>query len=155
MDHFRQTRDIEFKVNIAIWTLIVLAGYFLYGKICLNSCTYLAWYIGISILIVGLHLVWMCKIERSENKDIDYFTLYSNQVHTLKDISKIDKKGSSWVALEVSFTIILAILFLLLLSSEPKQICRPLEHKIDELEKRVSRIENNLEIKQTIDTKLE
>ena len=32
MDHFKQTRDIEIKVNLAYWTLIVVAGVFLYDR---------------------------------------------------------------------------------------------------------------------------
>ena len=48
MKHIMQTREIEFKVNLALWTLIVLSGSFLYGKINLtNTLQYIIYFVPI------------------------------------------------------------------------------------------------------------
>jgi hypothetical protein len=66
MEHFMQTREIELKVNIALWTLLAGTGAaFLYRDISLpqNYCK-------ISSFIVICHfLLWMLPIQFSEDTD--------------------------------------------------------------------------------------
>jgi hypothetical protein len=77
-DHCKQTRDIEFKVNISIWTLIALIGYF--GKIS----TLL--YICIAIAIFIVHFFWMILIQNSEDGDHCYMEEYRKEIEKIVGI---------------------------------------------------------------------
>jgi hypothetical protein len=125
MDHFEKTRNIEFKVNIALWTLIVLSGKFLYDKgIPINESF---WRIG--GVIIFLHLWWMISVQHSEGKDLRF--IYQCRQKLLEavgftpkgfipDKNKWSILGSlSWIFLEVGITILLLVGLAIVLSIKP------------------------------------
>jgi hypothetical protein len=59
--HFNKTRDIEWKVNISLWTLI--AASFTVKSFQLESWEFYT--------LICLHLLWMFFIQLSENKSWD------------------------------------------------------------------------------------
>ena len=88
---YKQTRDIEFKVNIALWTLIIVSGYYINGEIELDSCKdYLIFiipYLLISILLIFAHFkFWMKPIQKSEDADNFYINQYRKKIAELADI---------------------------------------------------------------------
>lgn len=73
MDHFKQTRDIEMKVNLGLWTFIIIAGAFIHEKVPLSDPKDLLIYTYLGIAIFVAHfLFWMVPIVRSQDMD-DYF----------------------------------------------------------------------------------
>lgn len=144
MDHFEKTRNIEFKVNIALWTLIVLVGQFSYGKIILSECCSLIVYIGISCIIIVAHLYWMELIQASQDRDLGFRRIYRSIIHNvlkstkdgnqnnkdlLQELSELslDKLKSTecayrWIFCEVGITFIL-LLGLGIFLSLPQQQC--------------------------------
>ncbi|MCK5215432.1 MAG: hypothetical protein KAR05_08775 [Candidatus Omnitrophica bacterium] len=108
MDHFEKTRNLEFKINIALWTLITLVGQFCYiNKITLNapSCILFA------VVIIILHIFWMYSIQNSENKDLEF--IYQCRLEVLKTIkftpSAANYGLSPWIVIEVAITVLLII----------------------------------------------
>ena len=142
MDHLRQTREIEFKVNLALWTAIVLAGAFLTRYVEVEFTTWRYWYVLVALLIIGGHMfLWMMPVQHSQDRDNDFITAYRQEVETLllgekkltlpkdkrrprwlwKGIGKLRLSGWSWVLSEVGMTFLLLAtvgLLLLLKSSE-------------------------------------
>jgi hypothetical protein len=115
MDHFEKTRNIEFKVNIALWTLIALAGKFGYGKIKLDhNSFFILLYTFFSVVIVVLHWCWMKNIQNSENSDIALRNKYRSEIHKtieleLKLESNQNDSESSWVIIETGVTAVLLV----------------------------------------------
>jgi hypothetical protein len=124
MAHFNQTRSLEFKINLSLWTVIVLAGKFLYGKIYLNNFCSLLLFVAISLLVVFGHLYWMNAIQKSENLDQKFVLEYRKRVEKLvEDIeisndteAHIKERGEVWRKMEVGFTVILLLILGILLS---------------------------------------
>ena len=131
MDHFRQTRNIEFKINLALWTLIVLGGKFLYCKVKLLDPWY-GWiiYLLSALVIVLFHLCWMVSIQNSEDKDDHYINQYRSIVEELGGVNlkKIEfqkpkllpkwlwPSRRSWIFLETGITgMLLIVIFFILL----------------------------------------
>lgn len=107
MEHFKQTRDIEFKVNIAAWTLIVIAYHPLSNLCNINTCC----------LIFGLflfafaHTSWMCLIDQSESKDLETVYNIRREIEE-KSSFKYDTNitpvcEKKWLFVECGFTVIL------------------------------------------------
>lgn len=121
LDHFIQTRTIEFQVNIAIWTLIIAAGSFFYGKIHLEGC-FLYNYFNLAQIIFFIHLIWMILIQRSESIDHDRMNNYRKEIAKLTGIKELEFRhqltlwGWGWVILEVSMTLFLLFSVGLILS---------------------------------------
>ena len=127
MDHFKQTRDIEFKVNLALWVAVVLSGRFLYGKVKLDVFGEWVIFILLSAIIILAHLfLWMMPIQNSEDKDDHFIRQYRSEVEELTGIqlqkqkdkwppklwSMIDalrKDGWSWILFEVGITGLLLV----------------------------------------------
>lgn len=117
MNHFKQTRDIEFKVNIALWTVIVLAGYYLDSEICLEWSN-LCWYILVAAGIILCHLfLWLVPISRSEKFDLKCIKKYRKRIMELAEEKPIaynkqtknilHKRISYWIVFEVGITLLL------------------------------------------------
>lgn len=116
MNHFRQTRDIEFKINIALWTIIILAGYYLDTKISLdkNICQ-LILYIIVSFIITLCHyFLWLSPIARSQRADDHFINEYRHKVEDLTQIQIKPFKGirsiKSWIFFETAITFLLLII---------------------------------------------
>lgn len=139
LDHFMQTRTIEFQVNISIWSLIVLTGSFLYDKIRLEGWWSHLLYGFVLLVVIFIHGLWMILIQYSEDKDHDCMNKYQDIIADLIDIEELknikDKepsnlhkclikirdwfnwKGWQWVILEVVMTLVLLIGVWILLSN--------------------------------------
>jgi len=129
LDHFMQTREIEFKVNLSLWTLIILAGYFLYGKIHLNCLLSISIYSVLALLLYFMHIfLWMMPIQKSEDTDDHYIREYRNKVQELIKVTLAEPEpkkhlvflwnwhykwrtdGWSWIFAETGITFILLVL---------------------------------------------
>ena len=119
MDHFKQTREIEFKVNIAIWTLLALAGSFLYDKI-IPGPLFWSGYAFISLALVAIHWGWMYLISLSQDDDKKLMDGWMSALPLADDgidESQTDKKDTQrkmatsrfgyWIIVEVGFTILI------------------------------------------------
>ena len=73
MEHFNKTRDLEFKVNIALWTLIAVGGYFLKESFPekeltpSQSISLLVVYISSVVGFYLIHKRWMNLVQKSED----------------------------------------------------------------------------------------
>jgi hypothetical protein len=136
MDHFRQTRDIEFKVNLALWTAILLVGYFLYTQPQITKISWLVYWCISGLLIAGHLFLWQMPIQNSEDTDDHFINKYRSIVEELTEAhiskppekspkwlwwpqKKFRKHGWSWIIFEVSITAILLVCLWLVLSSKP------------------------------------
>lgn len=136
LSHFSQTRDIEFRVNIALWTLIAAGGSFLYGKVHLNDDVSYSIYVIVSLAIFLGHLfLWMMPIQNSEDTDDYFINQYRTQIEKLVGISiessfqirrprilwglikSLRKDGWSWILAETGITLALLVVLGILLST--------------------------------------
>ena len=70
IEKYKQTRELEFKVNIALWTLIVLIGYHYRGKLSIEYWEDLLFFIIVAIVIVlGHFFLWLVPISDSMARD--------------------------------------------------------------------------------------
>jgi len=128
LDHFMQTREIELKVNLSLWTLIVLSGYFLYDKVHLNSLLSFLVYLVIALSLYFVHVfMWMMPIQLSEDTDDHFINQYRRKVEELtgvsieaakpkkhlpflwKWLSKFRTDGWSWIIAETGITLFLLV----------------------------------------------
>ena len=117
---FKQTRDIEFKVNLTFWSFIIIGCYSinkeLPSEVKENKCEFLLWYLLISIVIILAHLFfWMKPINKSEDTDDYYINKYRDEVEKLTGIvipkcPNYNKKAQNWIFFEVGITVLLLIL---------------------------------------------
>ncbi len=111
MAHLRQTRTLEFQVNLALWTLLVLTGKFAYDSDTLSKDWYWFPVLGI-VLVLGHLFLWMRPIQSSEDMDNYFIMLYRCEVERLggvtfsKKPSEIKRKHN-WVVFEVGITSLL------------------------------------------------
>jgi|GEM_PF-4051768 len=109
---FQNTQSIQWKMNLSIWTLLVLA-IFRKENLKLPECTTIL----ILSMLVGVHLWYCVKTQRS----LDFDKKVNNDIiKQLNDIEAPDglkvklNSGKStwpWVLLQVVVTIILAMVF--------------------------------------------
>ncbi len=125
LDHFKQTREIEFKVNLAFWTAIAVTGAFLYREgLRLSSCCDTIVYSLVAFLVWFAHVIlWMVPIQYSEDTDDHFINQYRWQVESLCGFSpkqrdpgwfwsgykQIRTGGVSWVLAETWVTLFLLI----------------------------------------------
>lgn len=70
IDKYKQTRELEFKVNVALWTLIVLIGYHYRGKLSIDYWEDLVFFIAVTLIVVSGHFfLWLIPISRSLARD--------------------------------------------------------------------------------------
>jgi hypothetical protein len=70
IDKYNHTRDLEFKVNIALWTLIVLVGYYYRNTLRIGTTTDLVFFILVAVVVVlGHFFFWLNPISKSERRD--------------------------------------------------------------------------------------
>src|SRR5947207_2009408 len=84
-----QTRDLEFKVNISFWTVIVLAGYFLHGKIHLQGANWFGFVALLVILVCAHTYLWMFPIQKSEDTDGASIRFYRSEVEKLVGVRSL------------------------------------------------------------------
>jgi hypothetical protein len=104
---FRQSRDLEFKVNIVIWIVLVIFGKFLSDvRVKVDDWGKLVVYLFISAVIVICHyLFWLKPVQASENRDSAFISDGRKEVQALTGTSiKYPNLDQSWVCFEVGFT---------------------------------------------------
>jgi len=119
LDKFNKTRDIQWKLNIALWTLIGGTGAFLYGKYIPSLFESIIFLIIFSIVYLFL---WAYPIQESIEQDKYIFLKYRNKLKKIigEDISfEVSSKKSKfkWLFITSGFTIILFGIILLILHS--------------------------------------
>ena len=134
---FKQSREIEFKVNLALWSLIVIAGRFIKAELEKVSyeehfIIYMIIYVVVSIIIVLLHCkFWMVPIARSQEIDDYFIRKYRFKVEELcgeiisanpdeliktkpmewKSYDDFEKKSKKkWIVFETGITALLLVL---------------------------------------------
>lgn len=79
LQNYNANKTIEWTVNIALWTLTVASGYFIYstvGSHAIHLNAIILFYGGLT----GLHFLWMIKIQNSEEIDWRLFKLYRKKM---------------------------------------------------------------------------
>ena len=111
MSHFRQTRDIELKVNLSLWTVIVVAGHFLHGKVPLHGLGWIGFGLVTALVVLSHLFFWMRPIQRSEDTDAHFIALYRAEVEKLIGVNfglpETKTPGWLWIAFEVGITAVL------------------------------------------------
>lgn len=118
LEKFKNTQSIQWKMNLSIWTLLVLAIYYS-DNIKLDACFLFAFLLAICVI----HF-WYCILtQKSLNSDKAINDDIINQLNKTQDdnqsIIVTYNKGSgrlnlNWVILQGAITVILAIVLYLL-----------------------------------------
>lgn len=123
MDHFRQTRDLEFKVNLALWTLIVIGIKFLYDyNFKLDNFLKLLCYIIFALIIILVHwFCWLKPIQQSEENDLKFIYSCRDSIAPNQIVRVVQDGNSSnkWRYFEVAITLLLIVVGILLSLSKP------------------------------------
>lgn len=121
LQHFMQTRDIELKVDIALWTLIAASGSFLHGKTQLNGISAWIIYAVVTLAIVLGHMfLWKKPIQSSEDTDDYFINQYRKEIEKLTGVliqKPSTKKRPSWILAQSGITLILLVVVGFLLSA--------------------------------------
>lgn len=123
LDKFRQTRDIELKLNLSLWTLIAVGGGFFYEQGFRLHGMEILWFSLAAVAIIAGHLFfWMIPIQTSEDKDGHYIEQYRRKVEGWAEVQvevfaykgfiystadKLRSGGWSWVIALVGVTALL------------------------------------------------
>jgi len=84
IDKYNHTRDLEFKVNIALWTLIVLVGYYYRNTFRIETTADLVFFILVAIVVaLGHFFFWLNPVSESERRD------YSRALYFQKEAEKL------------------------------------------------------------------
>jgi hypothetical protein len=97
IDKYKQTRELEFKVNIALWTLIVLIGYYYKDTFSLETKGDWVFFIIITLVIVlGHFFLWLVPVSNSLARDnakvLELQKQIENIVNERSDIPDRDEK---------------------------------------------------------------
>jgi hypothetical protein len=139
---FQQTRDIEFKVNLALWTAIVIAGGFLYREgLRLETTASRIIYVALALGVYVAHtFLWMFPIQYSEDTDRHYIEQYRRAIHCFCEC-RVDEprltslrqwyrdqrtNGWTWILFETWLTALLLTILGVILSTEPRRAESPL-----------------------------
>ena len=107
---FRQSRDLEFKVNLAIWTALVVLGKFLADQsVQLDHWAKWILYLVLSAGVVFCHLrFWMQPIQASEDRDSAFVGECRKEIQSLTGTSiEYPSLVQSWKHFEVGFSAII------------------------------------------------
>jgi len=116
---FNKSRDLEWKVNISLWSLIA-AGIIAIDKFNFLEQAACYWRCGLFLFVVAVHFLWMMLIQRSENIDFEWALKYRRRCEDALNMQPIDQRTSVsarridfiWIVAPVLVTIILMSLFL-------------------------------------------
>ncbi len=97
IDKYKQTRELEFKVNIALWTLIVLIGYYYRDTFNLETRGARVFFVIITLVIVlGHFFLWLVPVSNSLARDnakaLELQKQIENIVNERSDIPDRDEK---------------------------------------------------------------
>ncbi|MFA6165179.1 MAG: hypothetical protein WC700_01050 [Gemmatimonadaceae bacterium] len=139
LEHFKQTREIEFKVNLALWTAIVLAGGTLYRSgFRLGATSEVKVFVGAAAVLWISHAIfWMIPIQYSEDTDSAFIREYRKKITAAcgfpegvpepafwnkpfwRAYRRLRESGWSWIVAETGVTLILCLLVGLVLKFAP------------------------------------
>jgi len=69
-DKYKQTRELEFKVNIALWTLIVLIGQYYKTKVDnITTTDLILFIISLIMIVAGHYFLWLVPVSESMARD--------------------------------------------------------------------------------------
>lgn len=132
-EKYKHTRDIEWKMNIAVWTVVAASVYAKYQNPAFFSTWHLCGYLIVGLFYVAIHIGFIVGIQKSLGRSLDRmhnigkFILEKPDTHKLKweDVEKTrkerekqeDKKESNdrtlfWVIIECSPTAFLIVIFI-------------------------------------------
>jgi len=118
LNKFNKTRDIQWKLNIALWTLIGATGGFLYGKYIpsIFECIVI-----LIVFTISYFTLWSYPIQESLEQDKYLFLKYRDKLKMAigEEISEKILKRSKfrWLFITSGLTVVLFALVLLILSS--------------------------------------
>jgi hypothetical protein len=115
LDHYERTRDVEWKANFGIWTLLAGAIYLAAKETVTISRPLTA--VGLTGVIV-VHFFWLLAVQRSESSEVRLYSEYRHKALLLVDPE--DRRPSDlrrypwyktlvWLVLEVGMTTILSV----------------------------------------------
>ena len=165
-------RSLEWKIHIALWTLLAASGY---AYLRFNPDFGIKALVPILIILVPfvfLHLVCSIKLHRSENKEQKLSIEFRKKAEAIlerggddqpKDEGLNIKKEKTldappsrkkcfegywwWLVIEVSTTIIIAIVIVFLATSSPRRISedqvKSLQTEVESLHKELTKIQQN------------
>jgi hypothetical protein len=120
IDKYKQPRDLEFKVNIALWTLIVLIGRYCQDRISLDTTSDWVFFIILALIIVlGHFFFWLKPISGSLAKDSAKALELQNEVENMisqrsdkpeRDEQHTKKEYMKWNFFLAGITLILLVL---------------------------------------------
>ena len=118
LEHYKDTRTIEFKVNLTFWSFIILAGYYVKKEIVFNpwvNTWHLIIYVLCSLIVILVYLFfWIKPIQKSEDMDDFFVNEYRSEVEKLTDIkikpyNKRKRNKNHWVLFMTGITAFLLI----------------------------------------------
>ena len=123
IDRFDKSRSLQWRFNVAVWTLIV-AGIYFFSKETIHIGKFYIWFFSclfflshaFFVVMIQLSLVGSLLVER-----YIYDCLNNNpketeinvDVKTITDKSRINRKGGYWLAFQLLTTIVLLAFFIL------------------------------------------
>jgi hypothetical protein len=120
VDKYKQTRELEFKVNIALWTLIVLIGRFCQDKVSMDTVTDWVFFIVLTLVIVlGHFFFWVKPISGSLARDSAKVLELQNEIENMisqqsekpeRDEQQTRKEYMKWNFFLAGITLILMVL---------------------------------------------
>ena len=98
LEKFKHTRDMGFKINLTLWTLIVVAGYSVKTELILESFVgyyvFILAYLGIGLFLGYLYYLGWWKFNyNSQITDNAICIQYRNEINKLTGIILKDDKG--------------------------------------------------------------
>jgi hypothetical protein len=78
MEHFNNTRDFEWRINLALWSAILVITGFLVGKVTIDSSS-----LWIFAAIFLWHFIWMIQIQKTEDTDEHVMRAYRQHIEEL------------------------------------------------------------------------
>jgi len=120
IDKYKQTRELEFRVNIALWTLIVLIGYYYKDTFNLESKGDLVFFIIVTLVVtLGHFFLWLVPVSNSLARDNAKALELQKQVENLvnersdlpeRDERQIKRSYLGWNFFLAGITLLLLIL---------------------------------------------
>jgi hypothetical protein len=107
MERFNATREIQWKFNIAIWTLLALAIEFFAAndKVCISCCLLI-----ILLIICGvLHFIFIRLVQGSLRSSKNKWNEMRKKLGETGENTNWSQKDSLWVLFQIGITIILLI----------------------------------------------
>lgn len=120
MDKFKNTQSIQWKMNLSIWTLLVLG---IYSSQLLQVQKYAI--VPILLFIIGVHIVYCHLTQKSLDSDkrvMDDIAFKLNNANKIDDQIQVDINlegstsswSSAWIWLQIALTIALALTLFLI-----------------------------------------